>query len=102
MQKLSAATVVDEEVLDAMVKELGNALMESDVNIKLVIQLRKNIRWGLARSPRFPSLSLALSLSLPVATIRLPPFSLCRSRSLKLSRIRPQTHTRAGQSGHRL
>ena len=44
LHKMSASTVIDEEVLDAMLKELGNALMESDVNLKLIIELRKNIR----------------------------------------------------------
>ncbi len=70
MQKLSAATIVDEEVLDNMIKELGNALLESDVNIKLIVQLRKNIRCAPCSRkqtkkqhfshPTFPALRLTL------------------------------------------
>ena len=43
LHKMSTATVIDEDVLNEMLKEIGNALMEADVNIKLVMKLRKNI-----------------------------------------------------------
>lgn len=34
---------VDDETIGAALKDIGNALMEADVNIKLVMQLRKNV-----------------------------------------------------------
>eukprot|EP01114_Cavostelium_apophysatum_P007379 TRINITY_DN1946_c0_g1_i1.p1 TRINITY_DN1946_c0_g1~~TRINITY_DN1946_c0_g1_i1.p1 ORF type:complete len:487 (-),score=166.68 TRINITY_DN1946_c0_g1_i1:78-1538(-) len=44
ISNLQKANVIDEAVLDEMLKEIGNALIASDVNIKLVLQLRKNIK----------------------------------------------------------
>lgn len=44
LHKLSSATVVNEEVLNSMLKEICRALMEADVNIKLVGKLRDNVR----------------------------------------------------------
>jgi signal recognition particle subunit SRP54 len=44
LRSLSTATVIDEEVLNEMVKELCTALIEADVNAKLVFQLRSNIK----------------------------------------------------------
>jgi signal recognition particle subunit SRP54 len=35
---------VDDEAIDAALKEICNALMEADVNLKLVMQLRKNVK----------------------------------------------------------
>jgi hypothetical protein len=34
---------VDDEAIGAALKDIGNALMEADVNIRLVMQLRKNV-----------------------------------------------------------
>jgi signal recognition particle subunit SRP54 len=41
---LTRSPNVDEKALDAMIKEICNALMEADVNIKLVSGLRKSIK----------------------------------------------------------
>ena len=44
LNSLGKATVIDEEVLNAMLKEICRALMESDVNIRLVKQLKDNVK----------------------------------------------------------
>ncbi|XP_063234031.1 signal recognition particle subunit SRP54 [Bacillus rossius redtenbacheri] len=44
LRSLSNATVINEEVLNAMLKEICAALLEADVNIRLVKQLRENVR----------------------------------------------------------
>nr|ACO13001.1 Signal recognition particle 54 kDa protein [Lepeophtheirus salmonis] len=44
LNSLSKATIVDEEVLNGMLKELCAALLEADVNIRLVAKLRENVR----------------------------------------------------------
>jgi len=44
LRSLSNATVINEEVLEAMLKEICTALLEADVNVKLVGRLRKNVR----------------------------------------------------------
>lgn len=44
LKSLSNATVINEEVLNAMLKEICAALLESDVNVQLVKQLRNNIK----------------------------------------------------------
>ncbi|ORX99592.1 signal recognition particle protein [Basidiobolus meristosporus CBS 931.73] len=41
---LTNVPVIDEEVLDALLKEICAALLESDVNVRLVQGLRKNIK----------------------------------------------------------
>ncbi len=41
---MSKKTVIDESVLDELLKELGNALISSDVNVRLVLELRKNVK----------------------------------------------------------
>ena len=41
---LNKATVINEEVLNNMLKEVQRALLEADVNIRLVKQLRENVR----------------------------------------------------------
>jgi signal recognition particle subunit SRP54 len=41
---LTRSPNLDEKAFDAMVKEICNALVEADVNIKLVASLRKSIR----------------------------------------------------------
>lgn len=43
LQKLSNSTVIDEETLAACLKEISHALLEADVNIRAVAQLRKNV-----------------------------------------------------------
>uniref|UniRef100_A0A915NTR6 signal-recognition-particle GTPase n=1 Tax=Meloidogyne floridensis TaxID=298350 RepID=A0A915NTR6_9BILA len=42
--KLGQATVINEEELNAMLKEVCSALIESDVNVRLVKQLRESVR----------------------------------------------------------
>jgi signal recognition particle subunit SRP54 len=44
LRQMNNATVVDDEALDSMLKEIGNALIASDVAVKLVITLRSNIK----------------------------------------------------------
>ena len=41
---LSKETIIDEAFLDSVLKEICKALLESDVNIKLVQNLRNNIK----------------------------------------------------------
>ncbi|CAD6575540.1 MAG: Signal recognition particle [Tremellales sp. Tagirdzhanova-0007] len=42
--QLSKASVVDDKVIDALLKELCAALLEADVNVKLVSQLRTKVK----------------------------------------------------------
>ncbi|CAD7695339.1 unnamed protein product [Ostreobium quekettii] len=44
LQQMSNATLIDEAVLNACLKEIGNALMQADVKVDLVIGLRGNIK----------------------------------------------------------
>ncbi|KXS15603.1 signal recognition particle-containing protein [Gonapodya prolifera JEL478] len=44
LQSLNAAPVIDEQVLQALLKEVCGALLQSDVNVKLVVRLRENIK----------------------------------------------------------
>jgi len=44
LHSLSKATVINEEALNSMLKEICAALLEADVNIRLVKQLRENVR----------------------------------------------------------
>lgn len=44
MQKMFKSDVVDQKVIDELLKEIGNALIQADVNFKLVMQLRSNIK----------------------------------------------------------
>ncbi len=38
------STVIDEAVVDEMLKEIGNALVAADVQLALVLKLRKNLK----------------------------------------------------------
>lgn len=38
------STIIDEAVVDEMLKEIGNALVAADVQLQLVLKLRKNIK----------------------------------------------------------
>jgi signal recognition particle subunit SRP54 len=42
--KLGQATVINENELNATLKEICSALIESDVNVRLVKQLRDNVK----------------------------------------------------------
>eukprot|EP00039_Didymoeca_costata_P032570 m.38378 g.38378 ORF g.38378 m.38378 type:complete len:529 (-) comp9427_c0_seq1:45-1631(-) len=44
ISKMASATIIDEEVLQEMLKEITRALLLSDVNFKLVKQLNDNIK----------------------------------------------------------
>ena len=44
LHSLSKATIINEEVLASMLKEICAALIEADVNIRLVKKLRENVR----------------------------------------------------------
>ncbi|WVQ74922.1 signal recognition particle protein SRP54 [Cryptococcus sp. DSM 104548] len=44
LNQLSRASVVDDSVIDAVLKELCAALLESDVNVKLVASLRSRVK----------------------------------------------------------
>ena len=44
LNSLGKATVIDEDVLNAMLKEICTALLEADVNIRLVKQLKDNVK----------------------------------------------------------
>ncbi|GAM21162.1 hypothetical protein SAMD00019534_043370 [Acytostelium subglobosum LB1] len=41
---MSNATIINDETIDLLLKDIGNALIRSDVNMKLVIQMRKSIK----------------------------------------------------------
>lgn len=41
---ISRESNVDDKILDGMLKEISKALLESDVNVKLVMQMRNNIK----------------------------------------------------------
>ena len=44
LAKLNQAPVIDEEVLNAVLKDIARALMMADVNVRIVGQLRDNIK----------------------------------------------------------
>ncbi|KAF8580865.1 signal recognition particle protein [Ramaria rubella] len=44
LSQLNAAPIIDDKVLDAMLKEICAALLESDVNVKLVSSLRQKVK----------------------------------------------------------
>lgn len=44
LRQMNNSTVIDEETVDLMLKEIGNALIQADVAVNLVITLRKNIK----------------------------------------------------------
>ena len=44
LHSLSKATVINEDVLNAMLKEIQRALLEADVNVRLVKQLSDNVK----------------------------------------------------------
>ena len=44
LNKLRKQTVIDDEALDACLKEMALALLSHDVNVKYVSELRKNVK----------------------------------------------------------
>lgn len=43
LRNMSRQTVIDKDVVNNLLKEIGNALIAADVDVKLVLNLRKNI-----------------------------------------------------------
>lgn len=43
LRKLTNSTIIDEDALSACLKEISHALLEADVNIKLVVRMRRNV-----------------------------------------------------------
>eukprot|EP01087_Luapelamoeba_hula_P004747 TRINITY_DN1469_c0_g1_i1.p1 TRINITY_DN1469_c0_g1~~TRINITY_DN1469_c0_g1_i1.p1 ORF type:complete len:496 (+),score=123.31 TRINITY_DN1469_c0_g1_i1:217-1704(+) len=43
LRNMANSTLIDKEVVDEMLKEIGNALMAADVQFSLVVQLRKRL-----------------------------------------------------------
>lgn len=44
LQKLNTRTVIDEEAVDSCLKEVAKALLEADVNVRYVSELRSSVR----------------------------------------------------------
>jgi len=44
LASISSAPVIDEAALDACLKEIATALLQSDVNVKIVAKLRNNVK----------------------------------------------------------
>src|ERR671938_1600660 len=44
LKKIVGATDVNEELIDALCKDVQRALLQSDVNVKLVISITKNLK----------------------------------------------------------
>jgi signal recognition particle subunit SRP54 len=44
LSSLTSATVIDQKVFDELLKEICNALIQADVNVKLVMKLRADIK----------------------------------------------------------
>ena len=49
MKKLVGMSVIDKKTIKEVVKDIQRALIQSDVNIKLVLELSKKSRKGLLR-----------------------------------------------------
>jgi len=47
LHKMRNSTIIDESVIDDMLKSISNALIEADINLMTVTQLRKRIKDGL-------------------------------------------------------
>ena len=44
LKKLNQKAVIDEEAVEDTIKEIANALVKSDVNVKYVIELKKKVK----------------------------------------------------------
>lgn len=44
LNRLNSTTIVDDEVVTAMLQDISRALLESDVNVKIVLNLRNSIK----------------------------------------------------------
>lgn len=52
MKKLVGMSVIDKKTIKEVVKDIQRALIQSDVNIKLVLELSKKLNKGLLRKNR--------------------------------------------------
>ncbi|CAE8691720.1 unnamed protein product, partial [Polarella glacialis] len=43
-RKLNTAPIIDDELLDEVLKEIAAALLQADVNVKFVSELRNNVK----------------------------------------------------------
>ena len=43
LSSLSKHTVIDEEIMEDVLKEITKALLSADVNVQYVVQMKKNI-----------------------------------------------------------
>jgi signal recognition particle subunit SRP54 len=48
LNRLNQTTIVDDEVVSSMLQDISRALLESDVNVKIVVSLRNKIKTRLA------------------------------------------------------
>ncbi len=62
LRSVGSKTVIDKEAVDAMLKEIGNALVAADVNFKLVMTMRSNLLAKLVRRLAGDGVVLCLSL----------------------------------------
>lgn len=44
LRKLNGAVVIDDTVVNEILKEIGNALLKADVNIRIAMEVKKNIK----------------------------------------------------------
>jgi signal recognition particle subunit SRP54 len=44
LRRLNTSTVVDDEVVTAILQDISRSLLESDVNVKIVVNLRNTIK----------------------------------------------------------
>jgi signal recognition particle subunit SRP54 len=57
LRKMTNATVIDETVINDVLKEVGNALVEADVNIRLVAALKKDVRNAIELELQVPGIN---------------------------------------------
>eukprot|EP00298_Acanthocystis_sp_HF-20_P001673 c12089_g1_i1.p1 GENE.c12089_g1_i1~~c12089_g1_i1.p1 ORF type:complete len:489 (-),score=228.67 c12089_g1_i1:105-1571(-) len=57
LAKMQTETVIDDGVIDEMLKTISTALLQSDVNVKLVLKIRTNIKATIARLDSAPGIN---------------------------------------------
>ena len=90
LRKIANATHVDKNLIKEVVKEIQRALLQADVNVKLVLALTKEIeRRALEETPPSGrnSISYATSLlsSTPAARLPMPEAPRLRSATERMS-----------------
>ena len=68
MKKLVGMSVIDKKTIKELVKDIQRALIQSDVNIKLVLDLSKKIETSIEKRYLHPTFNVAL-----FTKIRKPP-----------------------------